>query len=972
VLRLAHFWRCPTLEAPEFEGLCRTITLPPGVGLPGRVWADGRPAWILDVVEDANFPRAKAAARAGLHAALAFPIRGSAGDNAILGIFEFFSRAIEPPDEALLEMLTTVGSQLGLFLERKRAEEELRRSEERFALAVRGATDGIWDWDIITNTVYFSPRWKSMLGYEDHEIAHRFEEWESRLHPEDRDRARAAIRAYLAGVTPHYELEHRLRHKDGSYRWILARGLALRDPAGNAYRMAGSHTDITGRKRAEQELRKAKEAAESANRAKSQFLAAVSHEIRTPMNGILGMTELALGTELTREQREYLDMVRTSAQSLLGVINDILDFSKMEAGKFELDPAPFDLRDTLGDTIKALGVRAGQRGLELACRIAPDVPDALVGDAARLGQILVNLVGNAIKFTDQGEVVVSVELAGEERKGGGDEARHPVLSTQYSVPRTPHSATSNTPPPSATLHFSVRDTGIGIPPEKQGMIFDPFVQADGSTTRKYGGTGLGLAITLRLCRMMGGDIAVKSTPGQGSTFHFAARFGLAAGYRERPQPVEPQDVRDLPVLVVDDNATNRRILEEVLGSWDMRPATVAGGAAALAELGRAADAGTPYRLVLLDAMMPEMDGFTLAGRIRRDPRLAGTPLIMLASGAYPGEPTRARELGIAIYLMKPVKQSELLEAIQASLHAVASEARRVAARPPVPPGPAPARPLRILLAEDNPINQKLAVTLLRKQGHTVVVARDGREALALLGYRPSATGCGPDDQDSVSEPIADSRQLTADFDVILMDVQMPGMDGFQATAQIRAQEQGTGRHIPIIAMTAYAMKGDRERCLDAGMDRYVAKPVQPAELLHALADLVPGAAPAAEAPPAAAPAEQLLDPSVALARVGGDAKLLGELVALFRQAYPGWLAEMRTAIANHDAAALKRAAHTLKGSAGTFGAHSTFEAAAQLEALARGGDLAGAAEACAALAAILERLDPALAALTDHSLGSGI
>jgi CheY-like chemotaxis protein len=473
--------------------------------------------------------------------------------------------------------------------------------------------------------------------------------------------------------------------------------------------------------------------------------------------------------------------------------------------------------------------------------------------------------------------------------------------------------------------------------------------------------------------MMGGDITVESTVGKGSTFHFTARFGLAAGPRQRPQPAEPLDVRGLPVLVVDDNATNRRILEEVLSSWGMRPAAAAGGAAALAELERAADAGTPYRLVLLDAMMPEMDGFTLAARIRRDPRLAGTPLVMLASSIQPGEATRARELGIAVCLLKPVKQSELLEAILTGLHAVAEEARRAPARPPAPPGPVPARPLRILLAEDNLINQKLAVTLLRKQGHTVVVARDGREALALLGYRPSATGYRPEEHDSVSGPIPDSRPPMAEFDVVLMDVQMPDMDGFQATAHIRAREQATGRHVPIIAMTAYAMKGDRERCLEAGMDAYVAKPIQPAELLQRLADLVPGAAPAAAPALAAAPAEQLLDPSVALARVGGDTKLLGELVALFRQAYPGWLAEMRAAIASQDAAALKRAAHTLKGSAGTFGAHSTFEAAAQLEKLGRGGDLSGAAEACAALAAILERLDPALAALTgDDGLGSGI
>ena len=889
VLTCVESWHGGAAELCDFDAVTRRMKYARGVGLPGMVWADQKPVWLSGLHTGAQFPRAAIARESGMLSSFGFPVR--LGPE-ILGVMEFFCHEIRQPDAGLLGMMDTIGGQIGQFIERKRAEQEL---ESFFTLSLDmlciAGTDGYFK--------RLNPAWEKTLGYTQGELL--AEPYLDFVHPDDVPQTMAAAEG-LKNDRDVVEFENRYRACDGSYRWLVWNATAL-----GSVIYAVAH-DITQRKANEQALERARQAeeenaarltqlvkeldiararAEEGTRAKSEFLANMSHEIRTPMNAIIGMTELALGTKLTAEQQEYLAAVKDSADALLLLVNDILDFSKIEARKLDLEQIEFALRDTLEDTLRLLAPRAHQKGLELACHIPPDLNDVLVGDPGRLRQIVMNLVGNAIKFTHQGEVVVRVEP--ESREKG-----------------------------SMVLHFAVSDTGVGIPPEKQKLIFGAFEQADNSMTRRYGGTGLGLAISSQLVEMLGGRIWLESEMGKGSTLHFTARFGLHSRRRSRSHAALTAKLRDLRVLVVDDNATNRRILEETLKAWNMKPVLAEGGAAALAALERAVKGRRPFALALIDGQMPDMDGFTLAHKIKNAPRLAATRLIMLTSA---GSPDGRRDDNLEATLAKPVKHSALLAAIAAVVGSASGPDRtRRAPR---------TRPLRILLAEDDAVNQKLAVRFLEKQGHTVTVASSGREALALL----KTSGNAPVSQ----------------FDLALMDVQMPDVDGLEATAEIRRREKTAGGHLPVIALTASAMKGDRERCHEAGMDGYLAKPIRAAELMQAIAEAAP-----------AQPAAPLIDERALLERLNGDRRLLGELIGVFDGDCPRMLDAVRQAVEAGDAPALQTAAHKLKGSVANFSARGAVEAALRLETMARQRELDGAPEALAVVENEIARLRRAL------------
>ena len=762
---------------------------------------------------------------------------------------------------------------------RKRVEAALKASEARYQDLYHNAPDMFVSLDCASRRiVQCNKRLVRETGLSSEDLIGRpvFELFAR----ESRDLARDALDV-VDETRDVRDVELRLLRQHGPQADVSMHAATITDEQDRTY-FRITLRDITGRKRADAELLKraaelkqAKEAAETANRAKSEFLANVSHEVRTPLNGVIGTAELLGHTSLTQGQRDHIAVVSASAEALLAILNDILDYSKIEAGKLDLEQRSLRLRDDLGNVLKSVASRVGDKTLELVGDIPADVPDTLVGDPGRLQQVLFNLVGNAIKFTDHGEVVVRVRR---------------------------HEATDG----SVTLCFEVSDTGIGIPQDKQDAIFQEFVQADASTTRRYGGTGLGLTIASRLIRAMGGEISLSSEVGKGSTFRFTIPFGLGtAPDREPPGSA----LSGLRTLVVDDNETNRRILEEMVRSWGLRAQTAAGVAVAVDELRRAANQGDPFRLVLSDVQMPDADGFELAAVLKRDPSLGQPATILLTSGGRVGDDARLEEVGVAASLVKPVRHSELFEAIQS----VMGVAPAVGGEDSTVQGGATVQlePLHVLVAEDSLANQRLVVGMLERDGHTVRVTSTGTEAVSV--------------------------RTTGTFDVVLMDLQMPEMDGFEALRAIRHWEQERGvPPVPVVALTARATRTDEDNCIAAGFNGYLTKPFRSRDLVKAIAASLSPTHPrrtvCAEAGPVVG-----LNWEGALETVDGDHELLAKVIQGFLGQRPSLVAELRDALPTLDLDVIQRVAHTIGGSLRLFEGSRIVALAGQLEETCRAG-----------------------------------
>lgn len=792
---------------------------------------------------------------------------------------------------------------------RREAENIARVSDARFRRLVKSPLFGVLEANLDGRILGANDALLEMIGYSRAELESGQMRWDE-ITPADHRASDELAIAQLRESGTCLPFEKEYLHKAGHRIPILV-GVTMME--GSSTECICFVVEITRQKQTEHELKVARDAADSANLAKSQFLANMSHEVRTPMNAIIGMTELVLNSQLTPRQSEYLKMVLLSGESLLAIINDILDFSKVESGKIEVESVPLRLRESIGDAVKTLALRAHAKGLELALDIHSDVPEWVLGDAGRLRQVVINLVNNAIKFTHAGEVVVELSLQAKSESGW-------------------------------ELLFCVRDTGIGIPPEKIERVFEAFEQADSSTTRNFGGTGLGLTIVRRLVEIMGGRVWVKSNVGQGSTFYFKLCLDECQNPPSDDETPRRIAVRGTRVLIIDDNATNRRILEEVVTSWDMIPTTGNSVQEALDLLREAFKSGRPFELLLTDINMPERDGFDLIAKVRKDKNLAKTTIIVLTSGERSDDARKCDKFKVAQRLLKPVKQSELFDAIVAALGGEEDEDAG-SVHDEEPPA---TRPLRILLAEDSLVNQKLAVGLLERHGHEITVANNGLEAIAALGR--------------------------GSFDLVLMDVQMPELDGLAATQRIRERErQAGGRRIPIIAMTAHALKGDRERCLAAGTDEYVSKPIRERQLLAAMRivvgeDLTESVSRILSFESDEEPSTGVLDWEEAIKTCKGDHALLRDIVEAFLEEEPRRIAEIRTAIDTADFELLGRAAHTIKGSVRYFKAQAVFDWSHALEQLGQEKTLDGAEEIFLLLRQELAKLLPIL---VDYLQGRG-
>ncbi len=909
-LRCLGTWPDPPGPFGDFAAVSRSTAFAPGVGVPGRVWAAAATIASDEIAFDPALPRSGAAASVGWKRAVAVPVRH---DDHVLGVMEFFSRDARAIPEPDLATMSAVGRHIGVYVERRRAADELERFLD-LSLDL---------WCVASLDGYFlrlNPAWGRLLGYSSEEL--RATPFMDFVHPDDRAATVAALGALTTGGRV-IDFENRYRARDGSYHWLEWTAT----PYVHESAVYAAARDITDRKRADElqdrsserlaqmvaELDVAKRRAEAATVAKGEFLANMSHEIRTPMNAVIGMTALALQTRLTPPQREYIRAANQSAEALLEILNDILDVSKVDAGRMELDRATFSLRDTVEDAVKLLAPKAHEKSLELACLIGTTVPDALVGDAGRLRQVLLNLVGNAIKFTETGEVVVEVAI--------DDPAAHTSVAE-------------------AVLRFTVSDTGIGIATEKQWQVFGPFVQADASTTRRFGGTGLGLTISAQLVELMGGHIVLASEAGQGSRFSFTLRFPCAPV--AVPVATTPDGLGGVRVLVVDDNQTARAVLEKVLADWQVVTAAAATAEDALALLRDGIAAGTPWAVALIDAQMPGVDGFNLARQIVSDAGLAATKVVMLTSAGLPPRLLRRRaDLAIAGQLSKPLKQADLRDTLLTLVGR--PEGGLGGSAEPSPAVSDARRRLDILVVEDNATNQKVVAHILSRRGHRVTAAATGPDAVRLATSQA--------------------------FDVILMDVQMPGMDGFETTAAIRAHERGAGVFTPIVALTAHTMAGDRDRCLAAGMNAFVSKPIRPQTLLAAIESVValpaaPAEDDAPDVPPPGAVADAVLDLAPLLDAFGQDRAVLAETIAVFLADLPQQRARVATAVTARESVELAAAAHAIKGAVSLFSTGPAYATARRLEDDARRGVLTD-------VEMRLAELDRALAGLVSALLAIG-
>ena len=849
----------PSLPEPYVKAI-DGLAIGPSVGSCGSAAFLREPVFVSDIANDPRWaPFADFAVSHDLRACWSTPIFSSSAQ--VLGTFAMYYRHPRQPTPHDLRVVDIVARTVAIAIERSRAEQALREGEQRFRGTFENAAVGIAHTHLGGRFLRVNGKFCDIVGYSRDELLEK--SFQDITHADDLSASIDSIGALMRGESSSFAIEKRYLRKDGSPVWIELFVSLQRDAAGNPAYAIAVIQDISQRKQLDRELRQAKEAAEAANRAKDEFLANVSHEIRTPMNAILGMTELVLDTPLADDQRQSLKTVKSAADNLLGIINDLLDFAKIEAGKLELEAVPFSLRAVVGDTLRALAVRAHRKALELVCNVHSDVPDALIGDPGRVRQVLLNLVGNAVKFTECGEVVVQIETAG-----------------------------GAVPNDHIQLRFTVRDTGIGIPLEKQSRIFRAFEQEDTSTTRKYGGTGLGLTICAQLVALMRGEIFVDSEPGKGSAFTFTAQFGRQSNQPVAVAPSQPLLLHNLRVLVVDDSAANQQILEKWLRGWHMEPTSVSDAMAAMDALWHGVTVGKPHALILLDARMPDADGLALAAKIRERAELSRSRIILLSSGDRPGDLARFRELRIDGHLLKPVQQDELLESIYSIMSRANGDDESLTGPPalsgvPVPRTRASRQRLRVLVAEDSEFNAQLMEKLLIKQGHAVRLVNNGREAAALAS--------------------------AADFDLLLLDLHMPEMDGFHVIRAIREREQINGSHLPVIALTARSRKEDRERCLNAGMDEFLAKPIRADDLWRAIGSMLPASQAGGHGVDG-----KLLDARVLLSACGGDDEILRIICEGLRSSFPAQIATIRDALESQNALRLRESAHKLCGMVSAF------------------------------------------------------